>query len=59
MPGVSALFEAAEQHYGALDVLVNKPGVTRDTLPLRMKSAQWNCMIGRNFRACSTVYSPP
>lgn len=49
--GVSALFAAAQEHYGALDVLVNNAGITRDTLLIRMKRAQWDDVLRTNLTA--------
>lgn len=49
--GVSALFAATKEHYGGLDVLVNNAGITRDTLLLRMKRAQWDDVLRTNLSA--------
>ena len=36
---------------GSLDVLVNNAGITRDTLALRMKEADWNAVMDTNLSA--------
>jgi 3-oxoacyl-[acyl-carrier protein] reductase len=45
-----ALVAAAEAH-GRLDILVNNAGITRDTLALRMKDADWQAVIETNLSA--------
>src|SRR5690625_4176997 len=35
------LVKAVEKELGAVEVLVNNAGITRDTLALRMKAQQW------------------
>ncbi len=42
--------EAAEA-LGGLDVLVNNAGITRDTLLIRMKDADWNAVLETNLSA--------
>lgn len=49
--GVAAMFSATKEAYGSLDVLVNNAGITRDTLLLRMKPAQWDEVISTNLTA--------
>ncbi len=46
-----ALIGAAESH-GKLDILINNAGITRDTLALRMKDADWQAVIETNLSAC-------
>ncbi|MEM6987693.1 MAG: 3-oxoacyl-ACP reductase FabG [Pseudomonadota bacterium] len=52
---VSLTREVAEQ-FGAITVLVNNAGITRDNLMLRMKDSEWDDIIGTNlsavFRLC-------
>lgn len=46
---VGALFAAAIDAYGRVDVLVNNAGITRDTLLMRMKQSQWQEVIDLNL----------
>ncbi|OSX79458.1 hypothetical protein BU14_0076s0014 [Porphyra umbilicalis] len=46
---VAALFQTVVATYGAVDVLVNNAGITRDTLLMRMKQAQWQEVIDLNL----------
>ncbi|PXF39828.1 3-oxoacyl-[acyl-carrier-protein] reductase [Gracilariopsis chorda] len=46
---VDALFKAAKDHFGRIDVVVNNAGITRDTLMLRMKQDQWQDVIDLNL----------
>jgi len=41
---------AAVEHGGGLDVLVNNAGITRDTLLLRMKEADWDQVMAVNLK---------
>lgn len=41
--------KAAIAHYGSIEILVNNAGVTKDTLLLRMKRADWDDVIGTNL----------
>jgi 3-oxoacyl-[acyl-carrier protein] reductase len=54
----AAVDEIVKQH-GALHILVNNAGITRDTLALRMKDADWDAVLDTNlkavFRACRAV----
>jgi 3-oxoacyl-[acyl-carrier protein] reductase len=38
-----------ESHEGAVTILVNNAGITRDTLLLRMKPEDWDAVIGTNL----------
>ena len=57
-----ALVERVVRERGALHVLVNNAGITRDTLALRMKDADWAAVIDTNlsavFRLCRAVMRP-
>ena len=44
-----ALVKAVTAEFGALDVLVNNAGITRDALALRMKAADWDAVIATNL----------
>ena len=45
-----ALVNAIAQDAGALHVLVNNAGITRDTLLMRMKDADWDAVIDANLK---------
>ncbi len=47
--GVVGVFAATKEAYGNLNVLVNNAGITRDTLLLRMKPAQWDEVFATNL----------
>jgi 3-oxoacyl-[acyl-carrier protein] reductase len=53
---VEALFPAAEELMGKVDVLVNNAGITRDGLTIRMKDEDWEQVLDINltasFRLC-------
>ncbi|KAK4535802.1 hypothetical protein CDCA_CDCA06G1827 [Cyanidium caldarium] len=46
---VDALFTAALERLGRVDVVVNNAGITRDTLMLRMRPEQWQEVIDLNL----------
>ncbi len=41
--------KAAIAHFGSVEILVNNAGITRDTLALRMKRADWDEVIQTNL----------
>jgi len=45
-----ALVESVLGHYGALHVLVNNAGITRDTLAMRMKDEDWDAVQDANLK---------
>lgn len=47
---VQEAFKAAETDLGAVTVLVNNAGVTRDGLMMRMKSEDWDTVLGVNLK---------
>ena len=51
-----ALVEAIHKEHGALHVLVNNAGITRDQLAMRMKDEDWDAVLDTNlgavFRLC-------
>lgn len=50
LEGINSLFKAtAEAFADPVSVLVNNAGITRDTLVLRMKPAQWEDVINTNL----------
>jgi 3-oxoacyl-[acyl-carrier protein] reductase len=48
---VDAAVEAIVKQYGALHVLVNNAGITRDQLAMRMKDDDWDAVIDTNLKA--------
>lgn len=46
---IKAMFTQAKEKYGTVDVLVNNAGITKDTLVMRMKPAQWQDVIDVNL----------
>jgi 3-oxoacyl-[acyl-carrier protein] reductase len=46
---VKAATKSALQRFGKVDILVNNAGITRDTLVLRMKRADWDAVIATNL----------
>jgi len=49
--GVDALIDAIVKEHGALHVLVNNAGITRDMLSMRMKDEDWDAVIDTNLKA--------
>ncbi|EIL99963.1 beta-ketoacyl-ACP reductase [Rhodanobacter thiooxydans] len=50
---VEALVDAVAKEFGAVSILVNNAGITRDQLLLRMKEEDWQAIIDTNL---SSVY---
>ena len=48
---VEALFAKASEFTGAVNILVNNAGITRDNLAMRMKDDEWNDVISVNMTA--------
>ena len=46
-----ALIDSVVSEYGALHVLVNNAGITRDTLAMRMKDEDWDAVLQTNLSA--------
>lgn len=46
---VKAAAKAAIAQFGKIDILVNNAGITRDTLLMRMKRADWDAVIQTNL----------
>ncbi|RMX10052.1 3-oxoacyl-ACP reductase FabG [Vandammella animalimorsus] len=46
-----ALIEDIVKQHGALHVLVNNAGITRDTLAMRMKNEDWDAVLDTNLHA--------
>jgi 3-oxoacyl-[acyl-carrier protein] reductase len=47
--GTDALFEQVASSFGAVSVLVNNAGITRDQLAMRMKDEDWDAVISTNL----------
>jgi len=50
---IEALVDAVAKEFGAVSILVNNAGITRDQLLMRMKDDDWNAIIDTNL---SSVY---
>jgi len=50
-PAVEALIEALLKSHGALHVLVNNAGITRDNLAMRMKDDEWDAVLDTNLKS--------
>jgi 3-oxoacyl-[acyl-carrier protein] reductase len=48
---VEAAIDAIVKEHGALHVLVNNAGITRDTLSMRMKDDDWDAVLDTNLKA--------
>ncbi len=46
-----AVVDAIVKEHGALHVLVNNAGITRDTLAMRMKDDDWDAVMDTNLKA--------
>jgi 3-oxoacyl-[acyl-carrier protein] reductase len=49
--GVDATIDTIVKEHGALHVLVNNAGITRDMLSMRMKDDDWDAVIDTNLKA--------
>jgi len=50
MDQVEAMVQKVTEHFGRIDILVNNAGITRDTLLMRMKEADWDAVIDINLK---------
>jgi len=61
-PALQAAVEGIVAAEGALHVLVNNAGITRDTLSMRMRDEDWDAVLDTNlkavFRACRAASRP-
>ena len=48
---VEALIDALLKSHGALHVLVNNAGITRDNLAMRMKDDEWDAVLDTNLKS--------
>lgn len=46
---IQSTAKAAIAHFGSVEILVNNAGITRDTLLLRMKRADWDAVMTTNL----------
>jgi len=46
---VKSAIKAAIAQFGKIDILVNNAGITRDTLVMRMKRADWDAVLNTNL----------
>ena len=51
MAAAEALIDGITTEHGALHVLVNNAGITRDTLAMRMKDDDWDAVLDTNLKA--------
>ena len=49
--GVDAAIDGIVKTHGAIHVLVNNAGITRDTLSMRMKDEDWDAVLDTNLKA--------
>ena len=50
---ITSVLKAVTEEYGAVDVLINNAGITRDNILVRMKEEEWDDIINTNL---SSVY---
>ncbi len=48
---IDAVLAAVNEQHGAIDVLVNNAGITRDNLMLRMKDEEWDDIMSTNLKS--------
>ena len=48
---LDALIAHIEKSYGAVQILVNNAGITRDNLAMRMKDDEWDAVLDTNLKA--------
>ena len=53
--GVDAAIDAIVKAHGALHVVVNNAGITRDTLSMRMKDDDWDAVLDTDLKAVFRV----
>jgi 3-oxoacyl-[acyl-carrier protein] reductase len=52
---IATAMSGIEQAFGAVTVLVNNAGITRDNLAMRMKDDEWQAVIDTNLKAVFTM----
>lgn len=50
-PATDAVLSSIQERFGAIGILVNNAGITRDNLLLRMSDEQWDAVIATNLKA--------
>ena len=62
-PALDAAIDGIAKEHGALHVLVNNAGITRDMLSMRLKDEDWDAVLDTNlkavFRACRAAGTTP
>ena len=53
--GIDAAIDEIIKEHGALHVVVNNAGITRDTLSMRMKDDDWDAVLDTNLKAVFRV----
>ena len=48
---IEAVIGETEKRFGAVTILVNNAGITRDNLAMRMKDEEWDAVIDTNLKA--------
>jgi 3-oxoacyl-[acyl-carrier protein] reductase len=59
---VNAMVDAAMDHFGQVDIMVNNAGITRDGLLVRMKEEQWDLVLNVNLKSaflCTRAVTRP
>jgi 3-oxoacyl-[acyl-carrier protein] reductase len=46
---IAELMESINEQYGAVDILINNAGITRDNILMRMKQEEWDEIISTNL----------
>jgi 3-oxoacyl-[acyl-carrier protein] reductase len=60
--GAESLVKATLEAHGQIDILVNNAGITRDTLLMRMKEADWDAVLDTNLKGvflCTKAVTRP
>ena len=61
-PAAEGLVDALVKEHGALHILVNNAGITRDMLAMRLKDEDWDAVLDTNlkavFRLCRAAIRP-
>lgn len=50
-PAIDALVDSITKEHGALHILVNNAGITRDMLAMRLKDDDWDAVVDTNLKA--------